>query len=69
MIDYADKSFLTQPLPHSHDDKRVAAHEYLRRRRISVLLPKARCRLEYVPSEGGSRVLHQFRLRNLKSDA
>lgn len=61
MRDFADKDFLAAPLPHSHDDKRAAAHAYLRRRRISVLLPRERCRLQYVPSECGSRVLQPIR--------
>jgi hypothetical protein len=69
MIDFADKAFLNSPLPHPHEDKRAAAREYLLRRRISILLPKHRCKLVYVPSEGGSRVLHDFKLRNLKEAA
>ncbi len=69
MIDYADKAFLTAPLPHPHDDKRAAAHDYLKRRRISVLIPKSRCRLEYTPAEGGSRVLQEARIARIRRAA
>lgn len=67
MNDLASKAYLTAPLPHAHDDKRAAAHEYLKRRRISLLLPKAQCKLEYVPSENGSRILNAFRDRASKA--
>jgi len=69
MIDLADKSYLQKPLPHPHEDKLIAAQEYLLRRKISVLLPRKKCQLKYVPSEGGSRVLQEARLRALKAAA
>ena len=54
------------PPPPTHDDKRAAAHAYLRRRRIGVLLSPEKCRLQYVPSHSGSRILNEHAARRAR---
>jgi len=48
---------------------RILELEGLNTRRLFVLLPKGKCKLDYVKSEHGSRVLAKFRQQRARSAA
>lgn len=58
--DYADKSYLTAPPRTPQQQRLAAARKYLHERQIHTLLPRTQCKLDYVKSEHGSRLLKEF---------
>lgn len=62
MIDHADKSYLNAPLPDSHEARVLQIRERMGRK----LATHRRSTLKYAPAENGSRVLTEWRNRQIR---